>query len=255
MRRVLTAAVLIPLVAFVIFYGPTVLFQLVTAALAFICFHEYTTIASAQGVRIPEWLGHVCGIVFLFAPWTGWQTPLAITMFIMAWALRSDKLTDCLPLAASVLLGVVYIYGAWKCAGILRDYNVWWIFFAVSINWVGDSAAMYAGKKFGKHKLAPVVSPGKTWEGAIASALFSTIYGVVLLGRFLPEVPMAHVIAISLAACIAGQIGDLAESALKRGAGMKDSGNLLPGHGGWLDRLDSTLFSMPTVAIYLGTIQ
>jgi phosphatidate cytidylyltransferase len=96
-----------------------------------------------------------------------------------------------------------------------------------------------------------LISPAKTWEGAVGAVVFSVIYGVVFLGWALPSVPWWHVALLSLGANIAGQLGDLVESAMKRGAGVKDSGSMLPGHGGWLDRLDSSLFSMPTVAFYL----
>jgi phosphatidate cytidylyltransferase len=92
------------------------------------------------------------------------------------------------------------------------------------------------------------VSPAKSWEGAIASTAASVLFGIVYLGWALPEVTLAQRILAAFAGNAAGQIGDLAESALKRGAGVKDSGTMLPGHGGWLDRLDSTLFSIPVVA-------
>jgi phosphatidate cytidylyltransferase len=251
MRRVLTALVLIPSVAYVIFLGPSLLFQLVVAAMALACFHEFAFIARAQGVPLPVWFGHAAGMVFLFAPGGDWRIVLLLALLMLTGAMRTPALKDALPLASAMLLGVVYVYGAWRCAPLLREQSPWWLFFAVSINWVGDSAAMYGGKLFGKHKLSPVISPGKTWEGAISSALFSTLYGAILLPRVIPAFGLAPAALLALAACVAGQVGDLAESALKRGAGVKDSGHMLPGHGGWLDRLDSTLFSMPVVAMYL----
>jgi len=254
MRRVLTALVLIPTVAYVIFLGPAWLFQLVVAALGVACFHEFAYIANAQNIPVPVWFGHLAGLVFLFAPFNDWRVSLGFTLVLLTAAMRATHLKDSLPAASAMLLGVIYVYGAWRCAPLLREQSPWWLFFAVSINWVGDSAAMYGGKTFGKHKLAPVISPGKTWEGAIASALFSTLYGVILLPRAIPSVDIATAAVLALAACIAGQVGDLAESALKRGAGVKDSGHMLPGHGGWLDRLDSTLFSMPVIAFYLSLL-
>lgn len=251
MRRVLTALVLIPTVAYVIFLGPAWLFQIVVAAMGLACFHEFAFIANSQNIPVPVWIGHLAGMIFLFAPWGDWRLTLLLTLVFLTGAMRAPQLKDSLPVASALLLGVVYVYGSWRCAPILREISPWWLFFAVSINWVGDSAAMYGGKFFGKHKLAPVISPGKTWEGAISSALFSTLYGIILIPRVIPSIDWREAAVLAMGACIAGQIGDLAESALKRGANVKDSGHMLPGHGGWLDRLDSTLFSMPVVALYL----
>ncbi len=255
MKRLLTALILIPSVIYVIFLGPQILFQAVVAAMAFFCFREFAAIAGAQGIPFHAWLGHASGLLFLFLPQAEWLVLVALSMVAAAMALRYPDLADSLPSASSLLFGIIYIYGAWRCAIVLHQQSAWWLFFAVSINWVGDSAALYSGKIFGKHKLAPVVSPKKTWEGAIGSAIFSTLYGVVLLSRGVPATPILHAAVLSLLACVAGQIGDLAESAMKRGAGVKDSGHMLPGHGGWLDRLDSTLFSMPVVAFYLRLVQ
>ena len=114
------------------------------------------------------------------------------------------------------------------------------------MNWIGDSGAYYFGRNFGRHKLAPIVSPGKSWEGAAASLVVSVLFGVFVLPRFV-GIGLWQAAAVSVAANIAGQIGDLAESAIKRGAGVKDSGTLLPGHGGMLDRVDSSLFSLPVL--------
>jgi phosphatidate cytidylyltransferase len=154
-----------------------------------------------------------------------------------------------------MLLGVVYIFGSWKCAILLREIGPYWLLFALAINWVGDIAAYYVGKSIGKHKLAPRVSPGKTWEGAAASIVAALAFGAVYLHRFAPGVSWIEALAISALSNAAGQFGDLAESALKRGANVKDSGTLLPGHGGLLDRVDSALFTMPAVYVYLRLVQ
>jgi phosphatidate cytidylyltransferase len=134
-----------------------------------------------------------------------------------------------------------------RCAIDLRGISQYWLFFALSLNWVGDIAALYIGRMIGRHKLAPLVSPGKSWEGAAASMIASVAYGALYFPRLLPSVPLLEALGLAALANIAGQLGDLCESALKRGAGVKDSGTLLPGHGGWLDRVDSTLFALPVV--------
>lgn len=140
----------------------------------------------------------------------------------------------------------MYIFGSWRAGVALHKLSVHWMFFAIALNWAGDVAAYYVGRAIGKHKLA-LISPGKSREGAVASILASLIFGYFYLGHFEPNTPINLVLLLSISGNIAGQLGDLSESALKRGAQMKDSGTMLPGHGGWLDRLDSSLFSMPVV--------
>jgi phosphatidate cytidylyltransferase len=114
----------------------------------------------------------------------------------------------------------------------------------MGVIWAGDAAAYYAGRALGRHKLAPTISPNKTIEGSIAGLAGSILTGIVL-GSWLLQRQIAFLAFASLAAAIAGQLGDLAESALKRSSGVKDSSSLLPGHGGMLDRLDSLIFAAP----------
>jgi phosphatidate cytidylyltransferase len=132
--------------------------------------------------------------------------------------------------------------------------GAFWLLFALSVNWVGDIAAFYVGRSWGRHKFAPRVSPAKSWEGAAASTAMSLIYAAVYFSFLIKDVPLPWALGIAAAGNMAGQIGDLCESAIKRGAGVKDSGTMLPGHGGWLDRIDSSLFALPVV-YYLANLQ
>ena len=251
MKRLISAAILIPLIAYVIIWSPQPVFLGVVVLLAALCFYEYCGIAAGHGVEINPWLGMVPGLAFLFVEWHHALVTTLIALVLMTAAMRKDDLTRCLPFASALLLGLAYVFGCWRSAIDLRAASPWWLLFAVTINWVGDSAAYYVGVAFGRHKMAPVVSPKKSWEGAAASAAASTLYGTLLLHFLIPTVPLWQGLVFSVVANAAGQIGDLAESAMKRGAGIKDSGNLLPGHGGWLDRVDSTLFSMPATQLLL----
>jgi phosphatidate cytidylyltransferase len=122
------------------------------------------------------------------------------------------------------------------------------LLFAMVIIWVGDSAAYFVGRSIGKHPLAPHLSPKKTWEGTAASFLGSLVVAFVF-ARFL-TVPLAHLLAMAALGNVAGQIGDLLESAYKRSAGIKDSGSILPGHGGVLDRIDALILAIPVVWYY-----
>ena len=245
MKRLLTAAVLIPLITYIVLWSPSLAFAAVLTTVAALCFWEYCGIAAGHRIAVPRIPALVVGILILFSP-AGIGFVLAALLAMLV-AMREPDLRDSLPLAAATTLGIVYIFGCWRTAVDLRAIDPYWMLFALALNWIGDSAAMAIGRKFGRHKLAPRVSPGKSWEGSFASIIASVIFGVVYAQWAWPAAAIWLPIVAAIAGNIAGQVGDLCESALKRGAGMKDSGTLLPGHGGWLDRVDSSLFSMPVV--------
>ncbi|MFN3324154.1 MAG: phosphatidate cytidylyltransferase [Bryobacteraceae bacterium] len=251
MKRVLTAAVLLPVVTYIVLWSPPSLFLAVLAVVGAFCYYEYSGIVAAHSLPRPGPLGYAAGLLVLVAPTQEFALITLVGVLALSLALRSEPLSTTLPLAGAILLGVIYIFGAWRCAAALRAIDPWWLFFALSLNWIGDSAAFYFGRALGRHRLAPRVSPGKSWEGTIASVIASTVYGAVLLYYVLPHFALVNTVVLSAAGNIAGQAGDLAESAMKRGAGLKDSGTLLPGHGGWLDRVDSSLFSIPVVYVLL----
>lgn len=245
MKRILTALVMIPAVTLVIFQGPTWLFFATVALIAALCYIEYSSLVSAQGGEALVPMGLASGLVLLLAP-EPFMAAALLALLGMAFAMRGD-LQHSLVTAGGFALGLLYIFGAWRSAIELRALSPHWVFFACALNWAGDTAAMYVGKSIGKHKLAPQVSPGKTVEGAVGSMVASIVCGVLYLRWALPSVGWEAMVGLAMAGNVAGQVGDLAESALKRGAGVKDSGTLLPGHGGMLDRMDSSLFSMPVV--------
>lgn len=255
MKRVVTSLILIPVVLYIVILGPGWLAFAAVTLCAMLCYREYGDIAAGYGVTKLGPIGFAAGLGVLAL-----SDPNAIFLTIVALAgislaMRSEELAEVLPRASTMLLGVVYIFGAWKCAILLRDMSPYWLLFALAINWVGDISAYYVGKNLGMHKLARRISPGKSWEGAIASVAASIVFGVVYLKRFATDMPIVQVVALSALANIAGQLGDLGESALKRGAGVKDSGTILPGHGGLLDRVDSTLFTMPAVYLWLRLVK
>ena len=247
MKRVLTALVLIPSIAWVVVFSPYLVFLAVLATVALLCFYEYSGIVEAYRIERPGPVGYGAGLLLLVIPQTDLTLVTLLAMVALAMTLRFDDLGRSLPQAAALVLGLAYVFGSWRSAAGLRAVSSYWLLFALTISWVGDSAAYYVGRAIGKHKLAPKISPGKSWEGAVASVAGTMVYAYFFLTRLLPDFPIAHGLAIAAAGNVAGQIGDLAESALKRGAGLKDSGTMLPGHGGWLDRVDSSLFAVPVV--------
>jgi phosphatidate cytidylyltransferase len=256
MKRALTALALIPLVTWVVLWANSWVCLAVLAAVACLCYREYNQIAAAYGFGAPGGAGYGAGLLLLLwnETWAPtWFLMVAMAVVALVLAMRMEDLTKSLPRGALLLMGIVYIFGCWKCAIPVReDYQSrHWLMYALLLNWTGDIGAYYIGRPFGRHKLAPVVSPKKSWEGSAASVIASVLVSGAYLLYFIPGVTPARAVGLTVAANIAGQLGDLAESALKRGAGVKDSGAILPGHGGFLDRVDSTLFALPVVYGYL----
>ena len=246
MTRILTALVLIPAFVGLVLFAPARAFQIALAAVGLIAFWEFDHIAESNGIARSGYAGMLLGLALMFAPRPEIVVVLA-ALSGMTLALRVANLAGAIAAGGAFALGVVYVFGSLRCAIDLRSINPHWLMFALLLSWAGDTAALYIGKAFGKHPLAPRVSPAKTWEGAIGSVGGGILAGWAYAHYLIPAAGVAMVIGIAAAGNIAGQIGDLCESAIKRGAGVKDSGHTLPGHGGWLDRIDSSLFSVPVV--------
>ena len=176
MKRFATALLLIPLISLVIVWSNFLIFALVLGAIASLCFWEYSDIAAAHGTKVPRIPGMVAGLVVLFAP-PGLTIAVLITLAAMVVTLYSSDLAMALPRAAASILGILYIFGCWHTAIGLRAIDPEWLLFALALNWIGDTAAMYVGRSFGRRKMAPRVSPAKSWEGAYASVVASLIFG------------------------------------------------------------------------------
>jgi phosphatidate cytidylyltransferase len=258
MKRILTGLILTPFFFWIVGYAPPTVFVATVLVVALLCHYEFLGIVGASYPQFPSpartVLSYIAGVFVLLIP-PGQIGILAILFALLAFALAlsHDRMDAVLPLTSASVFGLLYVFGSWRCAIELRQISPWWLLFAAAINWVGDSAAYFVGKSFGHHKLAPRISPGKTWEGTLGSLVISGGLGVVYLHFLFPQVALWIAVPLSLGANVAGQVGDLCESAIKRGAGVKDSGTLLPGHGGWLDRVDSSLFSIPVVYWLLQT--
>jgi phosphatidate cytidylyltransferase len=251
-KRVLTAVVLLPVLAGLLFWAPNHGFRLALAFVALLCLSEFLKLAARYHAEPMGLVAYLAGawIVAAELP-VGAPFFLGVTLLLLTLAMRGGRdLEVALPSVAATLLGVVYTAVPFRLAADLHAHpdGPRWLVFVLLVNWAGDSAAYWVGRSLGRRRLAPLVSPNKTWEGALASALVAALLGTLFLHRFLPGGPVWwFALALSLVTNVAGQVGDLAESALKRGAGVKDSGSILPGHGGMLDRLDGILFSLPVV--------
>jgi phosphatidate cytidylyltransferase len=252
MKRLLTALALIPAVVYVVLWADYWIFLAVLMAVALLCYYEYTGIAEGYGFGRLNIMGYGAGVLLLVWQGETWPLVSVIALVAMADAMRSDNLSKTLPRAALLVMGVVYVFGCWKWALALHTfYSPHWLMYAMLLNWAGDSGAFYVGRAFGKHRMAPRVSPKKSWEGAAASVVTSAVVGGAYLVHFVTGTAVATAIGLTVVANAAGQLGDLAESAIKRGASVKDSSDILPGHGGFLDRVDSTLFTLPVIYLWL----
>src|ERR1035437_2690065 len=235
MKRILTALALIPIVVYTVLWADYWVFLAVLAAVALLCYREYDAVAAGYGFGAPGPMGYGAGLLLLVWQSETWPVVTIVALVALATAMRHEDLAKALPRASLLLIGVVYIFGCWKAAMPLWQENRHWLMYALLLNWSGDTGAYYIGRWIGKHKMAPRVSPRKSWEGAIASVVTSVLVGGAYLQRFIPTVPIEAVIGLTIVSNIAGQLGDLAESAMKRGASVKDSSGMLPGHGGLLD--------------------
>ena len=238
---------LIAFAVYVTFLAPSAVFLGATVLMSGLCYWEFSGLVQHHGFPRPGVFGVLTGLVLLFRPQDALLGVFLLIVVSMAVSLRKDSLRDVLPDAACTFFGAFYAFVPWHFAAELRSESVHLLLFALALNWVGDTAAFYVGRRFGRHRLAPVVSPKKSWEGAAASVAGSVLLGFLYLGNALSRIPFWQVAIMAVCGNIAGQFGDLAESAMKRGANVKDSGSLLPGHGGVLDRVDSSLFAMPVV--------
>src|SRR6266550_4572306 len=169
MKRILTSLILIPLVLCLVIMAPPWLVLAAATLCGMLCYREYRGIAAESGIKDLGPVGFAAGLGVLALPDGAaiFLTVLALTG--IALAMRSQDLAEVLPRASIMLLGVLYVFGPWKCAILLREASPYWLLFALVINWVGDACAYYVGKNIGMHKLAPRISPGKSWEGALAS--------------------------------------------------------------------------------------
>ena len=252
MKRVLTAAALIPIVCYVVLWADARIFLAVLALAAILTWRECRAITMADSGGDLSWLsliGQASGLLLLLLAHGNWWLLLLPLTSAAVLAKRADRLSRW-PRVVVLALSVFYVFGAWWCAIPLRAENPHWLMYALLVSWTGDIGAYYIGRRWGRHKMAPNVSPKKSWEGAAASVGSA----LVICGAYVvwfARIPIWHAAVLTAAANVAGQLGDLAESAIKRGAGVKDSGALLPGHGGFFDRVDSALFTLPVVYLYV----
>jgi phosphatidate cytidylyltransferase len=260
LKRWLTGIIATPILIYVVGFGPRWLFHLLLLLVALQGLREFFRMTSPE---TPEPLRFgVYGTTFLlFASVSGGKLflwPVIIFLWaavpmlclIFTYGRAESRSTEIL---AKTVLGPLYISLPLAMFTLIERHpgGRMWIFFLLLIVFACDTGAFYAGRTFGKRKLHPLVSPGKTWAGAVGGVLASLV-AAFIWSRFSNLHPFdARMVLLAGALAVSGQFGDLAESMLKRNHGVKDSGALLPGHGGILDRIDAHLFAAPVLLAYL----
>ena len=262
LKRWITGLSALPVLIYLVYQGG-VLFNLLVSVGCLICLWEYVRIViTADGKKhatlIVGW-GFVIGLVII---WAAYFAGPGIVMVVIAlnllgsaffslWHFRADSaVTD---LVRKQIQGIVYIPLLLSFLVLIRNspQGMIWIFYLLGIIFAGDICALYVGTMLGRHKLRPAVSPGKTVEGSLGGITANLVVGVIGKYYFLPQPSWGLIVLFVIAVGVAGQIGDLFESELKRVSSMKDSGGLLPGHGGFLDRIDALLFAAPVAYFFI----
>ena len=258
LKRWLTAIIAVPILILLVGPGPRWLFYSVICAASLAGLLEYYTVTAAHLTKSVRWITCILTVSLFAAIYL--RQIMLVPAIILLWALipmtlfmladpRGQSTED----LGNALLGPVYV--ALPLALLilidLRPKGPTWIFFLLTVIFASDTGAFYFGKLLGKHKLYEAVSPNKTWEGAIGGMVSSIMAAFFFLRLFGPCRPDLKAAILVIILCLAGQVGDLCESMLKRNHAVKDSGHILPGHGGILDRIDGLLFAIPVLYVYL----
>ncbi|HMD86131.1 MAG TPA: phosphatidate cytidylyltransferase [Terriglobia bacterium] len=280
LKRTLTTLLLIPPVVYLIGWSPKWLFLLAVVGGVVLALREYFALCRAMGYQVFPWIGYVAAAAVcvaqmlqeqfnhaVVAPWL-----VALLLLIPTFAMwRSRDLKDYLVATSATIFGILYIGLALSClvpirfaahsiggGGMLRGVTdqpsagprpILLLFVVI---WAGDICAYLVGRSVGRMPFFARISPRKTWEGSLAGLAASLLAAWAFVHWFWSTIDVKTVMLIAGWVAVAGQVGDLVESAIKRGAHQKDSGTLLPGHGGFLDRIDSLLFAAP--ALWLAMI-
>jgi len=289
LKRVLTAVVLIPIVLLLVLRAPVPVLAFVAGVVALLAIHELLKLAESYSIRplyLPTYV--FAGLFFLLIAISPGLTPALSTsgfafiavcaaafspFVLLAIAMRRDELSTAFPAAMAAAFAFVYI--ALPMAFLVQLREQWegsfFLLYLLLLVWAGDIFAYFIGKALGTHRMSPRVSPKKTWEGAVASIIASVAVGMLMAHYAVPisrallharlieqrddgvfqEPQMFAIVLLSVVLNVAAQLGDLVESLIKRGAGAKDSGAILPGHGGMFDRIDALLFAAPVLWAYM----
>jgi phosphatidate cytidylyltransferase len=256
---VATAVVALPALLVILFRAPRWAGVALVGAACVVALHEFFQLLRARQTAPLVGPGLlILALAFLDATRLHGTVPLwpaAVAVAVAATLSRARTMGESLTAVALTALGAAYVGTLGGCMAALlllppAGDGPWRLVFLMAVVMASDTLAYFSGKLFGRHKLAPVVSPGKTVEGAVGALVGGIGAALTVRSWGLPALPLSHAIGLGAAVTLAGIVGDLGESLMKRWAGVKDSGTFFPGHGGMLDRVDSLLFGAPVLYYY-----
>jgi phosphatidate cytidylyltransferase len=261
--RELTALVASPLAIWIIGWSHPFVFDATVGVCALLALYEFLILGRRKGFHLPLVL---CMLVAIFILAAFVLEPISVEMGVFvalllipaSYVFTKGSIDEALPSSAIAVMATLYVGmlggSLIRMRGDFPGVGPKLIFFLLVVVWLGDAGAYYTGKAFGRHKLSPRISPKKTIEGLVGGITTSIIAAIVIHFTFFPEFPLPHAIIAGVILSACGVIGDLAESLWKRSADVKDSGTLIPGHGGFLDRFDSIFFTAPILYTYWSLI-
>lgn len=258
--RLATAGVMVPALLYSLYWAqtPWIYFGIVWAC-ATVGAHELFAM-TMPGQRLLQAWGVIASTAILalvtFAAASTWLLVAIIGVVgigMLLTLVKAEPIEQASSRIAWLIAGPLYVGGLFGilCNLFLREHGGSWVVLAMMFSWFSDTGGYFAGRAFGKRPLHPVVSPKKTIEGSIGGLLGSLIGVLTACFGYLPELPLAHGIVLAIVAGALGQAGDLCESLIKRSVGVKDSGSIVPGHGGVLDRADALLFTAAVTWLYV----
>jgi len=266
--RVLTALLLIPPTVYLVGWAPDWLFLIALIVTVERGLYEYFIISDQAGLRALRPAGYIGGAALCLAQWIElrWQEDMSLLLVVLAVVVvpslllfRTANLPEYLGGAASTLLGLFYVAFTLSLLVPLRfaihSDGRMFAFLLFLVIWAGDIGAFLVGRTVGRRLLFPSISPKKTVEGSLAGLVAGLLAAWAFASLFWPKAKLGMVMPLAALIAVAGQVGDLVESAMKRAANLKDSGSILPGHGGLLDRVDSLILAAPTLWLALRVMQ
>jgi phosphatidate cytidylyltransferase len=258
LKRLISALCILPPLVLIVRFGSPLHFLLLLTFIVGLGLLEFYQMLLAKGFPCWRWLGVPFGLVLPVAFYAGGTAnqvavvTIVMLLFIAGLFTRRELMTA-VQSVAFTLLGVFYVGWLLSYVLMLRLLidGLYYVFYVFTVVWLGDAAALVGGTLMGRHKLAPSISPGKTIEGAV-SGFLGSLCGALLGGFwFLGHFTVLQCLTVGSMLAVLGQLGDLSESFLKRSSGIKDSGTLIPGHGGILDKIDGILFGAPALYYYV----
>lgn len=257
-RRLIVALIFIPLFIMLVKYLPPSAFFILIFSVIMIGQYEFYTILSRDGIQPSKIIGIFLGALLSFTFYTGnlyifnLFIPAGIFLVIIGRIMSKRDIKKAFVDVSITFFGIFLIAWLMGYQLLLRNLNEGsdLILLLYTIIWIGDSAAYAIGSSIGRHKLVPVLSPRKSWEGAVAGLIAGIGMSFIAKFSFFDTMNYRDCLILGFGLSVLGQLGDLSESMFKRGAEVKDSGSLIPGHGGILDKMDSLLYTSPALYYY-----